>query len=479
MTDVILFVWPLEEELTEEQDLLMSTILAHGIPASINVVGDIPSKGKQRDKLRQPVIKLIDNWSLPNDKVYDLDTDQNALALLRQIQAIRKKPTTLQRRRPHVMVEKMEAVNVRHGLCTLKLTGYLRGPHMDANRLVHIQGLGDFQLEQIDRLQDPNPGAKVNPSDVITLKPDENQIDLNTEVIPDPMDAEQPNVDDMLKKDVFEHEKESKLVPKGTSSYQAAWIVDDDEEENGDSGDDDEDDSMDDESDEDEEDDFAPTDLKGPGFFENEGMDIDQMTVAGTEAGDYQDMDIDKEAVEKYRQERENDQFPDEVDTPMDQPAAVRFQKYRGLKSFRTSPWDPKENLPHEYARIFKFGNIKHTKKVILKDIESEPENGNYVTHGDYVTLYVKDIPAHIVNEWGTDMPMVVYGLLKHEQRMSVLNVVLRRHPSCTIPIKNKENLIYHVGYRRFEANAVFSQHTNGDKFKVCFFSLLNTIANG
>uniref|UniRef100_A0A914YDT3 Pre-rRNA-processing protein TSR1 homolog n=1 Tax=Panagrolaimus superbus TaxID=310955 RepID=A0A914YDT3_9BILA len=467
VSDVVLFVWPLEEDLTETQSLLMSTILAHGLPSSINVVGDIPSKGKQRDQLRHTVLQLIDSWSLNKDKIYDLDTDANALQLLRQIQGIRKRPTVLQRRRPHLMVEKMEPINVRHGLCTLKLTGFLRGPHMDANKLIHIQGLGDFQLEQIDRLKDSLPGAKGSNEEVVVLKPDENQIDLNTEVIPDPMDAEQPNVDDMLKAEVFTTEKETKLVPKGTSSYQAEWIVNDDEEENDDDDEEDDDDSMEDESDEDNEDEFAPTDLKGPGFYENEGMDIDQMTVAGTEGGEFDDMDIDKDDVKKYRKERENEQFPDEIDTPMDQPAAVRFQKYRGLKSFRTSPWDPKENLPLDYARIFKFGNIKHTKKLILKELENEPENGKFVTHGDYVSFYVKDVPAHIVNEWGMDMPMIVYGLLKHEQRMSVLNVVLRRHFTCNLAIKNKANLIYHVGYRRFEANGIFSQHTNGDKFKM------------
>lgn len=37
---------------------------------------------------------------------------------------------------------------------TLKVTGFLRGNPLDVNNLVHIPGLGDFQMNQIDAAVD-------------------------------------------------------------------------------------------------------------------------------------------------------------------------------------------------------------------------------------------------------------------------------------------------------------------------------------
>lgn len=38
---------------------------------------------------------------------------------------------------------------------TLKVTGFLRGTSLSVNNLIHIPGLGDFQMSQIDAPDDP------------------------------------------------------------------------------------------------------------------------------------------------------------------------------------------------------------------------------------------------------------------------------------------------------------------------------------
>ncbi len=60
---------------------------------------------------------------------------------------------------------------------------------------------------------------------------------------------------------------------------------------------------------------------------------------------------------------------------------------------------------------------------------------------------------------------------------MSVMNICLRRHPNAPdVPIKNKTPMIFHVGYRRYTAAPLFSEHTTGDKHLVRVASLFAII---
>lgn len=39
-----------------------------------------------------------------------------------------------------------------------------------------------------------------------------------------------------------------------------------------------------------------------------------------------------------------------------------RYEKYQGMKSFKTSEWDELENLPDPYEKIYTFKNYIRTK---------------------------------------------------------------------------------------------------------------------
>jgi pre-rRNA-processing protein TSR1 len=89
-----------------------------------------------------------------------------------------------------------------------------------------------------------------------------------------------------------------------------------------------------------------------------------------------------------------------------------------------------------------------------------------------YTCTYNENITYNIIVFMCTEtvdlnvVPLVVFGLLQHENKMSVVHFVLRRSGHVSVPVKSKERLVFHCGVRRFSAAPVFSQHTVGDKQK-------------
>ena len=71
--------------------------------------------------------------------------------------------------------------------------------------------------------------------------------------------------------------------------------------------------------------------------------------------------------------------FPDAVEVPEDQPARVRFAKYRGVESLRTSEWDTSADVSPKYMEnIFEFDNFKLSMKRALAVDEEEVENSPF-----------------------------------------------------------------------------------------------------
>lgn len=263
-------------------------------------------------------------------------------------------------------------------------------------------------------------------------------------------------------------------VPKGTSEYQAAWIneqeIGDEEDEEDESCDDeDEDDDAEDMMEDDENDSQDAGSGHGSGDEEEdeeEEEELDSTDLGGADQRYDQTLDQaeEEDGLKRYREARANEMFPDEIDTPVDIAAKTRFQRYRGLKSFRTSPWDPLENLPFDYSRIFQFQSFERTRRRVLAE-SAEEDEGAMV--GWYVTLHVLDVPPSVLESFQKGRPLVVVSLLPHEQKMSVMHMLVRRHPINTEPIKSKEELVFQCGFRRFRASPIFSQHTSADKHKM------------
>ncbi|KAA1070029.1 hypothetical protein PGT21_002791 [Puccinia graminis f. sp. tritici] len=347
---------------------------------------------------------------------------------------------------------------------TLKVTGHVRGGRFSANRLVHLPFFGDFRVSMMTMAEDGK---------VISVRTNEEADDLVSENCPsvgDELMAEQtwPTEEEIASAPAHQQKtagnKKARRVPVGTSEYQAAWIVDEDGE-----GLEDDDDEEEEEEEGDIEFDKSPHQLEEDDDDEDEMEDLKVDNQAGS-SKDVHFMDLSDEAEQadlaQYRADRqrerdraakEDEEFPDEIDTPLDIPARERFARYRGMKSLRTSEWDPYENLPIDYSKIFAFQGWKSMgRKLAHKANEQEAGAGP----GMYITLHIEQFPQSgfeaLVSS--PQQTLVAFSLLKHEHKYSVMHFTTQRNTEFEGEIKSKDPLIMCAGFRFYEVRPIWSQ---------------------
>ncbi|KTG06816.1 hypothetical protein cypCar_00005551 [Cyprinus carpio] len=457
IADSLVFVLESTEGWDSYGEYCLSCFFAQGLPSHALVCQGVADLAvKKRSESRRVLSRLVESH-FPDARLFPVDSEQDATLLLRHLSAQKQRRLGFRSRRSHLLAQRATYIpntsqngggGPATGLGTLCVSGYIRGSPLQVNRLVHITGHGDFQLSQIDAPADPLPIVTAAPrlvkpvrdvemmdggdGDVrVLMKADpEKRESLQAEAEVDPMDGEQTWPTEAELEEAEEARKKRRVM-KDAGSECASEGDDDDEKEE-----------------EEEEEEISSTGCTGADQKYDEGLDE-------AEEG---------EGLRRYREARANEMFPDEVDTPLDVPAKTRFQKYRGLKSFRSSPWDPLENLPPDYSRIYQFQNFERMRRRILADATSEEEGA---MEGWYVTLHIVDVPPSVMESFQTGKPLVLVSLLPHEQKMSVMHMLVRQHPSNTEPVKTKEDLVFQCGFRRFRASAIFSQHTSADKHKM------------
>ncbi|MED6288825.1 hypothetical protein CHARACLAT_030245, partial [Characodon lateralis] len=264
VADSLLFVLDSAEGWDNYGDHCLSCLFAQGLPSHALVCqGFSDITVKKRVDFRKALSKITE-VRFPDTRLFPLDSDQDATLLLRHLGSQRQRKLGFRSRRSHLLAQHVtfttnSPVEGTGGgltdLGTLCVSGYVRGRALHADRLVHISGHGDFQLSQIDAPPDPLPLNLTRPTkagkgrDVEMQVGDENEApvrvlmkadpsnreSLRGEAEVDPMDGEQtwPTEQELLEAEEASKIKRVMKVPKGTSDYQATWIVDEDEEENG------------------------------------------------------------------------------------------------------------------------------------------------------------------------------------------------------------------------------------------------------
>ncbi|WVR04426.1 hypothetical protein IAU60_001428 [Kwoniella sp. DSM 27419] len=444
-----------------------------------------PIKPDTRQLIHKSLLSFTKYFFPAVEKIYSSDTPNESALLARALCEAAPGGTRSDEGRAYILAEGSDAVRwtstgsqgedgEERG--RLEIVGSVRGGALSADRLVHIPGKGDFQVETVL----PAP-----PSSLALAGKPHKQASMSIDASSEPLSVPTENADDLIATntpDLLANEqtwpteeemgagkapvagsstgeiKRTKRVPKGTSAYQAAWIFDD-EDDDDDEEDDDDEDGMDVSGDE-----GGVEEGFGRSYNDEEEEETEEIELDSRRDEVHDDMDPEQEEreYEAYLREREKAQredmiFPDEIDTPRHVAARTRFQRYRGLKSFRTSPWDPYENLPIDYARIFQFENFGATRKRIEREGVEEG-----VKAGTRVLLVLREVPRSVFDGRDRLSPFIAHGLLQHEHKQSVLHFVVQRNTEYTEPVKAKDPLVLCVGPRRYTIRPLFSQHVRG-----------------
>lgn len=475
-------------------DYTRDIVTALNSQGSPNVVVALQNLHTFTERQQQKVLKLHSRYfiSMLNDttKVVSIIGEEDVESMVRHMQVCKVRQLKWRDQRPYFPVE---ATEYNEETRQLTICGRLRGMPLAATQLMHLTNHGTFQISSIYTIKG-NGETEIIDTSTEEQRESLQQVQANSTLD----DGGLPTEADVA----FAQQSTHKLrVPAGTSEYAAAWYdyeenyVQDDEEGNGDKkkkrvqiGGEVVDEGpmsayptsgsamLGDAEGNDDDDDFRPqhiTIMDDEDAFMGDAMsyrttqtDVDFLKVADIIR--LERMTDEERAMEVQQLKKKSEEEvwnSDMVDTPVNLPARQRFAKYRGLKSFATSKWDPAENLPPQYAYIFKLQGYNRIRQAAVAKCDEGPaEIGQLI----YVTL--EDVPPAVAAAQQDSCLLIASGQLEHEQKWSVVHFQVQRASDFDEPIKSKTPMLAHVGFRKFYVSPLFSDLSAGDRTKFARF---------
>ncbi|KIW39858.1 uncharacterized protein PV06_08431 [Exophiala oligosperma] len=473
LADWVVFVLDAEQEFGEEEDSFLRALEGQGITNVTAVVKDIEAKVPAAKRSRHMTdLKIsIGRYFPALDKLSSLDSKSDCSNLVRSMCTASTRGVRWRDDRSWMLVENVNWASAGDGADTTAVTlcGTIRGKGLNPDRLVHVPGWGDFQINVIREVPKQGQKRKANEMDadvpVKEWRPTADQDEL-AELAP-----EQAEMHDVASTAATTEHKgvllddhhyfsddnshipaPPKKLPKGTSTYQAAWYLDDVSDSDSDMGEDDNegDVAMD------------AADSLGP----EDGVAIangDAMTEVGQSEYPESEMHVDQDEEEEARQleefragrkkEAEEDlEFPDEIELHPDVLARERLAKYRGLKSLRTSEWNHAEDAAHEpfeYKRLLQVADYKKSLNSALKE-----SLAGGVLAGTKVEIELRNVHVSLAS---APAPASMFALLRHEHKHAVVNLNFTLNSDFDGPLKSKDEVVVQIGHRRLIINPIFS----------------------
>lgn len=479
MADFVVLVLSSEVEVDDEGELLLRSIESQGISNVVTVVQglDKVNPPKKRPQVASSLKSFVNHFFPAVEKVMSLDSRQECSNAIRSLCTATPKGIRWRDDRSWMYIENVQWPSIDAEVVDdVVVTGVVRGKGLKADRIVHIPGWGDFQVDSVTAAPLPNPKNKQDAMNVDTnettqvLDTPTGDRDDMANVAPEEIEMQDDDMVSMAETErkgvlLDDHHYFSdddshippkpKRLPKGTSEYQSAWYLED----VSDSGSD-----IVDEDDEDEEMELDTAGAPEDGIFPD---NQDAMTEGGPSEYPQSEMFLDPspddEAQElaEYRASRRTEaqddlEFPDEIELHPNVLARERLARFRGLKNLKISNWETSEDRPFEpedWRRLLQFGDYKGAKNRILR----EALVGG-VNPGVRVDVHLRAVPTVLRNK---PQPTSLFSLLRHEHKHTVVNINMTLNSSYEKPLKSKEEVIIQCGARRMVVQPVFSASDN------------------